>query len=511
MSDYIPESVKRFLLPFFPPSFQESVLELLRDVEELYQGKWPEFEPCDVPYHNLTHAFRTAETAMILLRGWEKYRRRSISGELRWMALAAALFHDSGYLKDRGDREGTGAKHTFTHVPRSARIAENYLRRKGKREEHIALVREMILLTDFLKEVHFPANWDEERRRAGGAVATADLLTQVSAFDYLEKLKDLFREFREAYRWEGEDKLRSRGIRVFTSYEEMLESSPDFFRNYVFPRFRALGNLELYARYFFPGGRNYFLEALHFNLALLEGRKRGPEDLLHQKRPPSSPWERNRSPLPVGGGQGEGAITLPLWGRDGEGAGYPLPCSPGFLVEAMEHLLPSSLLRELSREDLVFFLRTALLAALSEGPEILDPLLEILCDHLACEAATVFRAEGSFLRPVACAGPRCSEFRELVVPAEGSFCGWVLGHGRPALTNDIQKSVRFWAGADQALGFTTRNLLAVPLEPETPGRPAGVLELVNKSPAFRKADLQKALLWCKLLIRPLRVLLKKES
>ena len=37
--------------------------------------------------------------------------------------MLAILMHDTGYLKKRGDNEGTGAKYTLTHVDRSIQFA----------------------------------------------------------------------------------------------------------------------------------------------------------------------------------------------------------------------------------------------------------------------------------------------------------------------------------------------------------------------------------------------------
>jgi len=38
------------------------------------------------------------------------------------LAMAAVLLHDTGYLKLRSDREGTGAKYTLVHVHPQLRL-----------------------------------------------------------------------------------------------------------------------------------------------------------------------------------------------------------------------------------------------------------------------------------------------------------------------------------------------------------------------------------------------------
>ena len=268
MQTYIPPKVKDFLLSFFPLEKRAQVREVVEEVEELYRGKWAAFEPCDIPYHDLRHAWKVAQTTLILLEGRERAGVEKIPGEYRFLALIGALFHDSGYLKERGDEEGSGAKHTFDHVARSVQIAEEYMQGRGLSPWERKVVREAIALTDLGKRPP-PAQTEVLSHTIAATVSTADLLVQVSAYNYLERLQDLFAEFSEAYRWVGVDRLRSQGVRIYSSYEELLQDSADFFRKQVFSRFKALGNVERYASFYFPAGRNFFLESLCHNFALL--------------------------------------------------------------------------------------------------------------------------------------------------------------------------------------------------------------------------------------------------
>ena len=52
-----------------------------------------------------------------------------ITQRLFQLGVIAILMHDTGYLKKRGDTEGTGAKYTFVHVIRSCAFAASYLPR----------------------------------------------------------------------------------------------------------------------------------------------------------------------------------------------------------------------------------------------------------------------------------------------------------------------------------------------------------------------------------------------
>jgi PAS domain S-box-containing protein len=62
-------------------------------------------------------------------------------------------------------------------------------------------------------------------------------------------------------------------------------------------------------------------------------------------------------------------------------------------------------------------------------------------------------------------------------PGEG-IAGWVVDHNQAVISNDAQNDRRFSTKIDQAIGFTTKMILCVPLIVQ--GRPIGVLEVLNK-------------------------------
>lgn len=73
-----------------------------------------------------------------------------------------------------------------------------------------------------------------------------------------------------------------------------------------------------------------------------------------------------------------------------------------------------------------------------------------------------------------------------LAPGEG-IAGWVVAHNQPAIVNNVSSDERFSPKIDQAIGFTTRSVLGVPLLVR--GKPIGVLEMVNKnSGAFNEND-----------------------
>src|SRR5690606_6472037 len=74
-----------------------------------------------------------------------------------------------------------------------------------------------------------------------------------------------------------------------------------------------------------------------------------------------------------------------------------------------------------------------------------------------------------------------SEVNEALVgkrldPGEG-IAGWVMRTGETLLIPDVTRDERFSSRMDQATGFATRSIVAVPLRVEN--RPIGVLEIIN--------------------------------
>jgi len=58
------------------------------------------------------------------------------------------------------------------------------------------------------------------------------------------------------------------------------------------------------------------------------------------------------------------------------------------------------------------------------------------------------------------------------------IAGWVVKNGEPLIVNHAHFDPRFSSEIDQVLGFTTKEILAVPLKFDE--RILGVIELVNK-------------------------------
>ena len=80
-------------------------------------------------------------------------------------------------------------------------------------------------------------------------------------------------------------------------------------------------------------------------------------------------------------------------------------------------------------------------------------------------------------------GDKGSAVKQIRLKLGEGVAGWVAREGQPLIVNDPAGDERFFRGADRASGYTTRNIMAVPLTVR--GRVIGVLEVLNSLPPGR--------------------------
>jgi hypothetical protein len=236
-------------------------------VDRLFGGRDERYNAIDMAYHNIEHTF---QTALCLAR---MYAGRADVTELVPLApsdfrraLAAMLFHDTGYLKSRGDSQGTGAKYTFIHEQRSTELATAMLSEIGWPESELESIRLFILCTGPTSRpdrLPFKTSIDAE---LGAMVCTADFLGQMSDPNYIKKLPGLFSEFEEAYDVRG----LTEELRPFHSPRELLEKTPTFWRSFVLPKLS--GECRAVYRYLAVppcSGENPYIRAVETHLSSL--------------------------------------------------------------------------------------------------------------------------------------------------------------------------------------------------------------------------------------------------
>ncbi|MSU31288.1 MAG: hypothetical protein EXS25_01245 [Pedosphaera sp.] len=253
----------RALFPDATPDFVPRVFGWLMDA---FEGRMLGYLPIDTGYHDLEHMLQGTLCLSQLLRG------RSLSGELPVLsrrtfelAIIAVFLHDTWYLKEVSDVVGTGAKYTHIHVLRSCEFASDLLRVKEFFVDEIEAVQNMIRCTAMGVNIRMLRFASEEERIAGCSVGTADLLGQMAADDYVEKLPALFEEFEESRQYQGQ------AVGAFLSVDDLKRKTPKFWKNYVLPKIE--GDFEgvfRFLRWPEAGGENLYLERIETSIARLE-------------------------------------------------------------------------------------------------------------------------------------------------------------------------------------------------------------------------------------------------
>ncbi len=246
---------------------------------QCFNGRYADYQAIDARYHDFEHTLQGTLCLARLLHGWDEVERgtgghasQPITPRLFELALLAILFHDSGYLKKRSDPEGTGAKYTYIHVARSADFAAGFLAGKGYSPEDIAAVRHMISCTGVNADLAAIPFRDETERRLGYALATSDLLGQMAAHDYVDKLPILFQEFAEAAAHRPGE---GGPLRSYQNVDQLMRNTRSFWSDYVRPKIdRDFGGIYRYLNSPYPEGPNPYLVRIEQNLHRLDEKIR---------------------------------------------------------------------------------------------------------------------------------------------------------------------------------------------------------------------------------------------
>ncbi len=226
-----------------------------------FEGNHPSYQACDTKYHDFQH---TCEVTTALVR--------LIDGSLRepepWplqasefrIAVSAALLHDLGYLKERGDKKGTGAKFTATHVSRGAQMAGPFLKETGMADADIETVQRIIQWTAVNIDFASLPYRSLVERFLGGALGTSDLLGQMAAPSYPRRLYALYDEFLEAAHHSGVKPM-------FETPADLFRGSRGFYIHYAMPVLENAyrGIFNAFASHF-PDGQNHYILRAEDNL-----------------------------------------------------------------------------------------------------------------------------------------------------------------------------------------------------------------------------------------------------
>lgn len=264
----VTKEVDAAYLAIFPEGDPQFVPRAFDWATACFTGNYRDYQPIDARYHDFEHTLQgTLCFARLLLGRYRAGGQPVLSERIFQLGLLAMLLHDTGYLKKRDDPEGTGAKYTLTHVKRSTEFAAKLLEEMGCQTGDIRAVRNMIRCTGVDAALNVIEFQDDLERTTGLALGTADLLGQMAAADYIEKLPLLYSEFEEAARHTPD---RTNLLGMFSSAADLLQKTPVFWEKYVTLKLnRDFEGLHRFLTTPYPDGPNYYIQRIEANMQRL--------------------------------------------------------------------------------------------------------------------------------------------------------------------------------------------------------------------------------------------------
>lgn len=112
--------------------------------------------------------------------------------------------------------------------------------------------------------------------------------------------------------------------------------------------------------------------------------------------------------------------------------------------------------------------------------ELVEKALAVALEVVNAEAGSVILAnhdnkELVFLHSIGSTSPQAGK----AFAWDKGIAGWVFQHGEAVVTGDVKKDDRHFHGIDESTGYTTHDMIALPLK-SWEGSPIGVLEIMNK-------------------------------
>jgi hypothetical protein len=266
----VEREVQSAYLAMFPKGDAKFVPQAFDWAKECFTGRYKDYQPVDARYHDFEHTLQGTLCMARLLRGRHSAKTQpQLTQRMFHLGLLAILLHDTGYLKKRDDTAGTGAKYTVTHVDRSAAFAAELLKEKGCSTEDIRAVQNMIHCTGVDAVLSIIQFQNEMEKTVGHALGTADLLGQMAAEDYVEKLPVLYTEFAEASQF---SKDKTHFISMFSSAADLMHKTPAFWEKYVQLKLRRdFGGLYRFLNDPYPDGPNEYIQRVEANMQKLQG------------------------------------------------------------------------------------------------------------------------------------------------------------------------------------------------------------------------------------------------
>ncbi len=267
------DAVQALFVRTWPGTPFAPIARAFQDFELAFTGRMPGYFGVDTVYHDQQHTLDVTLAMARLMAGYELTHadtERALGGERAAVGICLALFHDIGYLRERGEAALNGAEFTRNHVTRSARFMEYYLPTLGL-AHWTRTTSEVVHFTGYEKsfEAIGEAIKDPRDIQLGHLLGTADMIAQMADRCYLEKCRD--RLYPEFVLGGVALPMAANGNRAvkYASGLDLLRQTPDFMEETR--RKRLDTAFDRAYRYLEPlfEGRNPYIEAIDQSLSFL--------------------------------------------------------------------------------------------------------------------------------------------------------------------------------------------------------------------------------------------------
>jgi len=267
------DAVRSLLLAIWPGLDFTPLARAFHDFEMAFTGRMPGYFGVDTVYHDQQHTLDVTLAMARLMAGYELTHAgttRALGAERAAVGVLLALFHDIGYLREKGEAALNGAEFTRNHVSRGARFMEYYLPTVGF--AHWArVVSEVVHFTGYEKTFADIGTKVSDPRdiQLGHLLGTADMIAQMADRCYLEKCRDrLYPEFVLGGVALPIGATGDRGVR-YASGLDLLRQTPQFMEETLHKRLDAgFSSAYRYVEKLFDG-RNPYMEAIERSLGYL--------------------------------------------------------------------------------------------------------------------------------------------------------------------------------------------------------------------------------------------------
>ncbi|MGC8770704.1 MAG: hypothetical protein ACP5Q5_05585 [Brevinematia bacterium] len=211
------QELENIFCSWYEKKYFEKVRKSFQITYLLFNGKFPGYKECNTEYHDFNHTVDALVAATRLMDGYN-FQVKIMNVNTARNLLIACLLHDTGYIQEKDDNIGTGAKYTKYHVDRSIEFL-------FKNKEFFSIEdNDAQEIKNYISSTGLNVKWEtipfknQDERIAGGILGTADLLGQMANRKYLEKLLFLYYEFKEA------------GIPGYDTEFDILRKTVDFYK-----------------------------------------------------------------------------------------------------------------------------------------------------------------------------------------------------------------------------------------------------------------------------------------